>query len=141
MKRRFALLAVSAVLVLSLAACSARNDTGTGSVNSVNPDTTPSTVPSDQIPGNDANEGGGAGGTNDSNNGAGNGMNGNGSNSMPSTNPGNTAQDGNGTNYDNGVLDNAGDAAGDLMRDIGNGVGNVLDNMGNAARKGGNAGG
>lgn len=130
MKRRFALLAASAVLIFALTACSARNDSGTGDVNSVTPDTTPSAVPGDQMPGNDANEGGGAGGTNHDANGDGS-----------STNPGYSTQDGNGLNRDDGVLDNVGDAAGDLMRGIGNGVGNALDRMGNAARDGGNAAG
>ena len=135
MKRRFALMAVVVVLAVCLAGCSSRNEPGTGEVNSVNPDTTPSTIPNDNLPENDANEGGGAGGTTDSNNGMDNS-----NDSMHTEGPGSgstadSGQNNTGTNRDDGILDHAGDAAGDLM----NGVGDALNDVGNAVRNGGRA--
>lgn len=66
MRRRIALLAAAAVLTACIAGCSARSDEKPNGTNSVKPDTTPGTV----LPeGNDAAQGGGAGGTNDPDNG------------------------------------------------------------------------
>lgn len=62
MKRKVALLAAAAVLTVCIAGCSAKNDERPNGTNSVKPDTTPGTVLPD---GNDAAQGGGAGGTND----------------------------------------------------------------------------
>ena len=136
MKRRFAVLTVVVAFVLCLTGCSARNESG--GTDSTAPKPTPSTIPGDNLPQNDANEGGGAGGTNDS----GNGMNGD-NNSMHSNNPGAGSNgqngSGNGTNHDDGVLDNAGDAVGDLIEGVGNGVGDAIDDVGNAVRNSGRA--
>ena len=136
MKQRLAALAAAAALVICLTGCSVGNESE--DINSAAPSPTTSVIPSDNLPQNDANEGGGAGGTNDS----GNGMNGD-NNSMHSNTPGTGSNgqngSGNGTNHDDGVLDNAGDAVGDLIEGVGNGVDNALDGVGDAVRNGGRA--
>lgn len=131
MKSRYVLLAAALVLSLSLAGCSAKNnpqnstEPNTNGNHSVMPDTTHSDV----LPGNDANEGGGAGGTVEGENGMHNDGNDN-HNNINNTDNNNT---------DDGTLNDIGDAAGDMIEGAGDAVGDVMDGAGNAARKSGDA--
>ena len=132
MKQRFILLAAVMVLGICLVGCSSRNEPvntdepNSNNTHSVTPDTTPSVIPSDNLPNNDAAEGGGAGGTNDS----GNGMFDDNNNGNHNGNNGN--QTDNGTNRDDGALDDIGDAAGDVMDGIGDAVQEGGDAVGGA---------
>lgn len=141
MKRRSVLLFSALVLGICLVGCASRNkptstDTpGTDNTHSITPDTTPSVIPDDYLPGNDANEGGGAGGTDDSDNGMFD-ENMDHQNDVGKDHNGvddNTTNDG--THRDDGVLDDVGDAAGDLAH----GAGDAMDGIGDALQKGGNA--
>ena len=60
MKQRLAALAAAVALVICLTGCSAGNESE--DTNSAAPSPTTSVIPSDNLPQNDANEGGGAGG-------------------------------------------------------------------------------
>lgn len=124
MKRSYVLLAAVAVLAVCLVGCSGKNQTHTpapdvsqspGAATAPVPgtDTRPShtVMPTDGMPGNDANEGGGAGGIDGS--------------------------DGE-TDREGGILRDIGDAAGDLIRGAGDaidGVGNAVDGAGSSGKK------
>ncbi len=120
MKARYFMIAAALTLSVALAGCSAGKDTPTHSQD---------VRPSASMPGNtgnggmmesavpnDGTMGGGAGGTNDLNN-----------DGTPDAMPGVSEQVG------SGILDDIGDAAGDLMDDIGNGMENAGDAIENGA--------
>lgn len=117
--RRFAL-AMALMFALTLTGCSANREEHSSPVE---PDhTTPGAVHSDSNDGNDAMEGGGAGGTNDQNN---------------DGHPDNSAETG-GQDGDN-ALDDIGDAAGDLARGAGDMIRGAGDAIGDAANDVGRA--
>ena len=142
MKLKYFALSVALVMALTLTGCSAnRNDNGDVPTNSVTPGGNvqnsagvDSGVQNSPSTGNDAMQGGGAGGTNDQNNDghpdSSAGVNGNDSGSTGST----------GTSVGR-AADDIGRAAGDLargagnvVRDAGNAVGNAANNVGSTMR-------
>ena len=118
MKVKYIAIAMAVVLGISLMGCSRKN---VEAKNSPSPTQRPTaTVPGNQEQNNDALDGGGAGGTNDTNKD-------NHSTATPETSPQVSGD---------GVLDNIGDAAGDLVegagdaiQDAGNAIGNAADNI------------
>lgn len=139
-KRRFAL-AMAFVLALALTGCSANRENNSdpvapsndvseshnGGQNSANMGDAAGNSPgiSDSAGGNDAMQGGGAGGTNDVDN-----------DGLPE---GGDSQSRSRSNSGGNVMDDIGDAAGDLARGAGNAVRDAGDAIGNAANDVGRA--
>lgn len=124
MKRKYTLLIAAMVLAVCLAGCSSRNNSGgTNSNNGANTNS-PSVSPdhnTELLPGNDADEGGGAGGTSDEN----------GSLFDDTHNDRNDWVDNNNDGHQNDdhndPLDDMLDGVGNAVDDIGNAVGDAID--------------
>lgn len=114
--RRFAL-AMALMFALTLAGCSANREENSSPVEPTH--TTPGAAHSDSNNGNDAMDGGGAGGTNDQNN-----------DGLPDSSAGMGGDD---------ALDDIGDAAGDLARGAGDMIRGAGDAIGDAANDVGRA--
>lgn len=121
MKTKYIAVVMALVMTIALVGCSRKNKTPE---NSPAPTHTPSvTVPGNQENHNDAFEGGGAGGTEDN-------RNDDIHSEMPDASP-HVSGD--------GVLDDIGDTAGDLVEGAGDAVRDAGDAIGDAANRAGNA--
>lgn len=140
MKTKYFALAVAFILAVALTGCSAGREESSAPMTpssgvSGNPDSRNSAGVNTASPsvssgvGNDALNGGGAGGTNDLNN-----------DGVPDDNAGSSAQS-RGRSWGGDALNDVGDAAGDVLRgagniarDAGNAIGNAANDVGNAMR-------